>query len=311
MVESTKAHPKGFPGAGVVPHPAFTAAAYTGAMHPPPRLALLALLFAMAPVAARGAGEPMLSVQFARAQAPGGGALLYREEHLLRSLDGRPLERLVLYRCPSGPAFARKRVDYSVSPSAPAFALEDARSGYREGLRRQAAGAELYFRPRAGLAEQHTALAVAPEVADAGFDEFVRAHWNALAAGESLPLRFAVPARLSAMEFRVRRAGEDVVAGQAALRFRLRLDGLLGFIAPHIDVAYDARSHRLLRFEGLSNLRDPKNEGQWQVRIDFPDAPRPAAPAQWSAALSEVLVARCESGQPADSPAARTPAGSR
>ena len=103
------------------------------------------------------------------------------------------------------------------------------------------------------------------------------------------------------------RAGELQVAGVPALQFRLRLDGLLGFIAPQIDVAYDARSRRLLRFEGLSNLRDARGDKQMQVRIDFPEGPRPVPGNRWASALSEALVARCDSGQAADSPAARTP----
>src|SRR5204862_5974999 len=131
------------------------------------------------------------------------------------------------------------------------------------------------------------------------------------AADESLPLRFAVPARGGAMDFRVRRVGATRVDGVGAVRFRLRLDGLLGFVAPHIDVDYDARSRRLLRFEGLANLRDPRNAGQWRVRIDFPEAPRPTPAGAWAAAAAEALVSRCESGQQADSPAARTPVATR
>jgi len=268
-----------------------------------PSLFMLALWLAPGPAAA--ADE--LTQQQAGARAPGGGALLYREEHLPPSREGRPVARLVVYRCASGAAFARKHVDYSPSATAPAFALEDARSGYREGLRREAARVELYFRADAGQAEQRAMLAAAPSVADAGFDEFIRAHWDALVAGESLPLAFAVPARLRMMEFRVRRAGSLRIEGEQAQVFRLRLDGLLGFVAPHIDVAYSARSRRLLRFEGLGNLREPGGDGQWEVRIDFPQPSRPIAPTRWPAALSEALVGRCESGQPADSRAGRTP----
>jgi hypothetical protein len=266
----------------------------------------LACLLASAPGLAVAAAET-LTQQQAQAHALAGDDLLYREEHLLRSRDGRPLERLVLYRCPGGAAFARKHVDYSVSASAPAFALEDARAGYREGMRRARELTSLYFRAKAAEAEQQIALPAPPTVADAGFDEFIRAHWDALAAGESLPLAFAVPARLRAMDFRVRRSGEARVGGEQALVFRLRLEGLLGFVAPHIDVAYGARSRRLLRFEGLGNLRDPDNAGQWQVRNDFPEPAAPAPPGRWPQALAEPLVRRCESGQQADSPGGRTP----
>jgi hypothetical protein len=261
------------------------------------------------PARAADAADTVLTVQDAQARALSGGSLLYREQHLLRSRAGLPLERLVLYRCPGGAAFARKRVDYDVSASAPAFALEDARSGYREGLRRSAAGDELYFREDAGANEQRAPLPTRAQVADAGFDEFVRAHWTALLADESLPLRFAVPARLRTMDFRVRQAGRVQVDGVPALLFRLRLDGLLGFVAPHIDVAYDARSRRLLRFEGLGNLRDAGAHGQLEVRIDFPAPARPAPEGAWAAAAAEPLVARCESGQAADRSSGRTPRG--
>ena len=258
--------------------------------------------------AARGlAAEGPLTEQMATARSLSGGRLLYWEQHLVRLAQGTLRERVVVYRCPGGAAFARKRVDYSRSPVAPAFALEDARSGYREGLRRVANGAELYFRPRAGQPERRALLEQAPDVADAGFDEWLRAKWSPLAADEVLLPRFAIPSRLETLKFQVRRTGETTVDGTPAVVFRMRLDGLLGFVAPHIDVAYEARSRRLLRFEGLGNLRDERGDKQLQVRIDFPQAPKPATAAAWSAALSEPLVSRCESGQAADSPAGRTP----
>jgi hypothetical protein len=284
--------------------------AYTGRM--PRRVLLLStLLLAVAPAARADDGGGQLMAQEAIATSLANGALVYREEHLLRGDAGRPLERLVLFRCPGGAAFARKRIDYAQSASAPAFAFEDARTGYREGLRRKAAGDELYFRERAGASERLALLPARAQVADAGFDEFVRAHWQALAAGESVPLRFAVPARLGSLDFRVRQAGARQVDGEPALVFRLRLDGLLGFVAPHIDVAYSARSRRLLRFEGMSNLRDDDGRGQFEVRIDFPAPAQPTGAGRWAAALSEPLVARCESGQAADSPRGRTPATAR
>lgn len=212
----------------------------------------------------------------------------------------------MLYRCPGGRAFARKRLDYAASAQAPDFQLDDARSGYREGLRRREAAVALYFRPQAGAAEQSATLARAPAVADAGFDEFIRAHWQPLLAGEALPLQFALPSRLRAMDFSVRRAGSARIGGEAAAVFRLRLDGLLGLVAPHIDVSYGLRSRRLLRFEGLGNLRDARGGRQLDVRIDFPRPAVAATEAQWQAALAEPLADRCESGQAADTSPVRT-----
>jgi hypothetical protein len=272
----------------------------------PRRRLSLACALGIAGMLAHAPALASWSVAEGQAHAAGGGALLYREQHFLRSEGERPQERLVVYRCPGGPAFARKRIDYRASTQAPDFQLDDHRSGYREGMRRREGAVELFFRGRDGEREQHARLAGAPRVADAGFDEFVRAHWNALVAGKAVPLQFALPARLRTMDFSMRRAGTGRIAGEEAIVFRLRLDGLLGLVAPHIDVSYGAGSRRLLRFEGLGNLRDARGKKQLDVRIDFPAPPQPTSASRWRAAMAEPLQ-RCDSGQRADTSFVRTP----
>ena len=232
-----------------------------------------------------------LSLEEGIARDTGGEGLLYTEQHLVRREGDRPLERLVIYRCADGTAFARKTVDYRQSRLAPAFSLEDARMGYREGLRRTRGPGEVFVREGAGDRERAAALDPRTGVADAGFDEFVRQHWDALMAGEAVPLHFAVPSRLESLGFRIRRVGDTVVAGEPATVFQLGLGGWRGWIAPRIDVAYGRESRRLLRFEGLGNLRDDRGEDQLEARIDFPRPARPADEAQWRAFASEPLSA--------------------
>ncbi|MFN3389445.1 MAG: hypothetical protein ACK40O_10995, partial [Allosphingosinicella sp.] len=84
-----------------------------------------------------------------------------------------------------------------------------------------------------------------------------------------MTLRFAIPARGQALAFRVRHQGRVDIDARPAELFRLRLGGMLGWIAPHIDVAYTRDGRRLRRYEGLSNLRDGHGR-QWMARIDFP-----------------------------------------
>ncbi|MFN3965916.1 MAG: hypothetical protein ACK4JC_10980 [Silanimonas lenta] len=217
------------------------------------------------------------------------GRPLYEEQHLLRRNGaGRLEERLVLYRCTDGTPFARKQVDYRGSASAPAFQFEDARSGYREGLRREGDVASVFVvRPQAEKRE--APLPPGELVADAGFDQWVRAAWPRLAGGESVPMRFLVPSRLDSFGFRVAEVPGDTAADGAARRFRLRLGGLLGWFAPHIDVVYAEADRRLLRFEGLSNLRDDAGVRPLKVRIEFPQAPRPAEPGAWERLAAEPL----------------------
>jgi hypothetical protein len=224
------------------------------------------------------------------ARNPDSNTVLYREQHWIRSVGDRPVERLVLYLCPDGQAFGRKQVDYRHSAAAPAFRFDDSRSGYEEGLRDERSP-EVFFRPSGGATEKSAALSSKQLVVDAGFDEFIRSRWQALLADAAVPLDFALPSRLESIGFTVRRVGETHIAGEAAWVFRLRLGGVLGWLAPHIDVSYGQQSRRLLRFEGLSNVRDDAGTRQLIARIDFPQPARPVADNAWEAAMNTRLSA--------------------
>jgi len=252
---------------------------------------LLALLLACAPVLAaerieRQVGE---AVDLRRSQP------LYLEEHWVRYEADEAVERKVLYRCPSGEIFARKQVDYRGSDLAPDFELVDARFGYREGLRRDATGLEVFVRRETGQDERRTRLADAERlVADAGFDRFIHRHWDSLGDGRAVDLDFLVPSRQSAMGFRVRMAERRTIDGSDARIIRLSLGGMLGLFAPSIDVAYAEADRRLLRFEGLSNIRLDSGRNA-TVRIDFPEPPQPASARAWDELLDRPL-AECSLG---------------
>lgn len=225
--------------------------------------------------------------EYAYASALRDGTPLYREEHLVRQDDGRLDERLVLYRCLDGSAFARKRVRYGSDPATPSFLLEDARSGYREGAEQTREGLRVAW-TAPGETEAAALLPPGPVVADAGFDEWVRAQWEPLTSGGAQSMRFLVPSRLRTYRFEV----APVDAGEPGLRaFRLQLGGWLGWLVPAIEVAYDAQTRRLVRFEGLSNLRDDAGDAPLKVRIDFPEPPLAVEPSIFDRALAEPLVA--------------------
>ncbi len=257
---------------------------------------LLAAMLAWTLHAGPAAAAPTLTVQEGIAQAARGGAVLYREQHFLRSAGGQPLERVVLYRCAAGALFGRKRVDYRTSATAPSFRLEDRRSGYSEGLRAAAQGRELFFRAGSGSPERSAPVRAAAVIADAGFDQFIRQRWTGLLSGKAQALEFAIPSRLRSMAFSVRRTGSATIGGEPAWVFELKLDGLLGLVAPVIQVSYGQQSRRLLRFEGLSNVRNDRGDKPLLARIDFPSAAGPASEAQWQAALDAPLAA-CRTGQ--------------
>jgi hypothetical protein len=216
----------------------------------------------------------------------------YGERHSLRYQGDRLAERVVLYECPDGSAFARKTVSYT-DAMAPDFLFEDASNGMREGVRSGPSGRAMLY--RASRRESERTSAVPQEtglVIDAGFDEFIRARWQDLLHIGPQPLPFLVPSRQERMSFHVEHLRPTQIDGQPAEVFRMQLDGVFGWVAPGIDVAYDAADHWLLRYEGLSNLRDGSGNN-FQVQVAFKPTDRKAGTAAADRVLRETHLAPC------------------
>lgn len=204
------------------------------------------------------------------------GSLLYVETHTVRAADTPQETREVLYRRePGAEPFARKQLSYGTDRARPSFTFLDQRSGFAESVTREGEGQNGNIRVsvRAGRAAPEK-LATLPgaEVAviDAGFDEFVRARWDELQGGPGVTAPFLVPSRLGAVNFKVRKVGKTRIEGAAASVIRLSLAGPLGWFLPDIDVTYRDSDRRLLRYRGLTNIRDANGE-LLSGQIDFPD----------------------------------------
>jgi len=201
----------------------------------------------------------------------GTGTLIYVEQDFV--WDGGT-RRLTLYRCPDGQPFARRQDDArGGDPAAPDFSLDDAQTGYREGVRRNADGTRsVYVRMHRDGREKSAPLPTARHmVIDAGFDAFVRRHFDVLRAGITVPVAFLVPSHLKTINFKITRIDDARAAAHDEVAFRLELGSWFGFLLPHIDVRYDAQTRALRRYVGLSNLRDARGDNL-KVSIDFPPA---------------------------------------
>lgn len=217
---------------------------------------------------------------------------LYGERHVLHYRGGQLRERVVLYTCSDGSAFARKTVSY-VDPLAPDFLLEDFGTGLREGIRSGPDGRFVFFKPNASDAEQSGTLPrVMGLVADAGFDEFVRSNWQRLVAGDAVQMPFLVPSRLEDYRFQVQHLRSEDFAGTPTEVFRLRLSGFWGWFLRGIDVYYSTGARVLVHYDGLSDLRDPAGD-PFKAEIDFPGAARGPASEQDMQAAREAPLHSC------------------
>jgi hypothetical protein len=205
------------------------------------------------------------------------GRLVYAEVHEeFRNGDGSG-RLLTEYIDPEGRLIARREVRFGPDPLLPAFEVLDADGALLEGVRREGDRlAVLYLREGQGLREAELPLAAA-DVADAGFTRLVQKHWDTLLAGESVRFRFLVPSRLGTVNMRVRVLERSEILGEPAVSFRLELsNALLRWLVDAIDVSFHAENRELLRYVGISNIREAPGQN-FRVRIDFPPETRQAA----------------------------------
>jgi hypothetical protein len=251
----------------------------------------LTAFFSFGPAAhALADAQPEFTAYSGQAVGPQ-GQFLYSERHVMKYQAGQIRERVVLYQCADGAPFARKTATY-VQAVAPDFVFEDSSNGVREGVRNDGASRTVFFRAGHDMAEKTATLNLSPdEVIDAGFDEFIRENWRSLVAGHTLTMHFLVPSRLSSMDFRVRYVGSAGERSEIEM-FRLEVAGLLRWVAPSIDVSYTTDDHALVRYEGLSGLRDQKGENL-RTTITFRAADRRRADAGAFTAAAQAALAPC------------------
>lgn len=215
------------------------------------------------------------------------GRLLYSETHWLYREDGFD-EHLVLYRCADGSPFARKLL--KGDSAAPDFDFYDAGLDYREGVRSTGTHRYVYTQRRNEAVPEQRELHIGTDlVVDAGFDTYLRRHWNSIAPDSPLRAAIVVPSRLDAMPVQIAEGNE----GDAQTRrLRVQLDAWYRVITPSIELGYSRADHRLREFQGVGSIRDSDGRNL-DVRIVFPpklydpDAHTPEALAAAHLGLSQ------------------------
>ena len=169
------------------------------------------------------------------------GELVYLE-HYYCSDDA--LQCSVFYLRPDDEVIASKELDYAASRKAPALTFKDFRSDREVTINKPDSDA----------------------VVDAGFDNFVRLQWQDLAEGEEIRFPFRLVDREDPIKMRAYR---EQSCENDKLCLKIRLDSwLLGNLIDPIQLTYDRDSQRLLRFQGISNLKNDSGRSQ-TVEIEY------------------------------------------
>lgn len=205
---------------------------------------------------------------FATGQArdPQSGRLIYCEYHL----PAKGAQRRVLYYSPSGHRIAEKQLN-GVNSTVPGVVQRDYRHGEERIVNPRGGQVELRYRKNSNSAWDTALISSARvEVADAGFDNFVRDNWGRLAGGETVSFEFASPVhgrsvRLRARQITCRQPGQNSLCLQVDLA-----QPLLRMFAGDLYLVYDRPTRRLTLFEGVVNLLDHRADSQrLQIRYRY------------------------------------------
>lgn len=186
------------------------------------------------------------------------GEVLYTERHEVTGRCGNgywvPEQHRVDYRKPdSDAAFATKTLDYPSGLLLPEMIFRQ--PDFSEVMKVTLDSDQVSIKWTTPSGNNKTFELAIPDrlVIDAGFDHFIRAHWERLTGGNSARFRFLGPTRGEHYGF----VAEPANTGdfEARHEFRIRPDGLVTrFLVDPIYLGYDDEGF-LTDFSGLTNIR--------------------------------------------------------
>ena len=173
-----------------------------------------------------------------------------------------------------GKLFATKTVSFSVSPFAPEIAQFDMRSGEKREVVSAQDNIVLKYQAQKNKKLQKTTIRKEDvQVIDAGFDNFMRAHWDELNSEKILSIDFGSVAHQKVLPLRVSKKPVEKCAfksdgSETFTCFWVEIDNaLLRLVLGNIKIAYD-QQHRLRQYEGVVNLQSEDQDNQ-KARINY------------------------------------------
>ncbi len=204
---------------------------------------------------------------------------LYEERHQVTGIctdaGFEPFKHTVTYHeGPDDRRFAVKTLEYGQHPSRPSVVFRQPDFDETLEIRYpQLKQLTIDWQPPAENRKQFQVSFDHHLVVDAGFDQFVRANWQAVIAGESLPFRFLAPTRGDHYGFVLEPAPKENINAEVVVQIR-PTSLVLRFLVDPIILGYN-RQGALTHYQCLTNIRaDRETNHIAHIRyriINYPD----------------------------------------
>lgn len=190
------------------------------------------------------------------------GELIYQEHHEVSLNQNQEYERThVVYKDKKGNVFAQKQLDFSGELLVPQVSFTDTRSQVMLNIERQKDVVSVRYQDqRESLKADiryHQRMVV-----DAGFDQLLLENWEAVLNGDTLKFDFLAPTRGQLIGFSLIPTKQT----ETIIQFDLEPSNfLISLLVDPIKLTYDKQNRRIIRYEGLTNIEDINQDGEYYV----------------------------------------------
>ncbi len=190
-------------------------------------------------------------------------------------LNGKtPVSAQIRYRLPNGKYFARETINYRKDRFSPDLVFTDDRDGRREMIEKTVAGYNLLYQDSAkGTPESHrlkhgdsetTALTVP------GLPQFIEQQWPRYVAGEQVVFYCVFPLQRKLLRLRSQVERNLTYKKLPAVLVRMQPQNFVyRWFSDPVFLTFHAKTRRLLRYQGLHYIRDPRSGGGSIVDLTF------------------------------------------
>lgn len=191
-----------------------------------------------------------------RGEAKTKSKIVYTEDHTVTVENNKTIKAETVYKDPQGNILAKFSNDFTKSIHIPENTMQDIKNKSKHGIRYSGETPIMFNQDRDDkektkeilLEEYKNQLVVGGQ----GLHYYFIAHFEEVIKKKNLKLRFMIPGKLDSYDFylKVKRVETEKVY------IEVEIDSwLLKLFAPKLEMIYEIKTKRLLKYKGLSNIQ--------------------------------------------------------
>jgi hypothetical protein len=197
---------------------------------------------------------------------------IYKEIHEELYEEGKHIRTITSFVCDKNNEFAKRELDFRNSFQKPTYRLIDNRSGLIEEVTHKGNNQFdiRYRKSTKSKLKEKSIFVPEPAIVDGGFNYFIKNNWDRILSEEQLNFNFLSVAFQDYFSFRIYRVKQKESSKNAIVLKMESQSALLRMLMNPIYISYDSESKRILKYEGISNIRD-LNGSSYKALLQYPE----------------------------------------